>query len=602
MIEITKKIIKLTASFLCENYLLIFFVLTIGYKLYYFNTYVLKVTWPDSQYQDGIIFGFISLAVLFLPLLFIKKRKNVCAIILANILTLLIFVDTVYFSYFASLPTAGLISSIGQASDVGPAIADLLHPWMALYFIDIVFAIASYRFIKRFILWVRKKYELPVAGFKSAIACSLLILVSLWLAVAHVGYSKLAEVIDRGYDTVSTSQYYGIMMGHVIDVARFIKEETSHLSKSEEVELAKWVADNKPALTTSSLSGVAKGKNIIMVQVESLGGFVINQKINGKEITPNLNKLATSSQYFPNNRFIIGGGHTSDSDFVANTSYYPLTDSSVFVLHGRGDFTSLPKTLTSNGYSSNVYHGYNRNFWNRDIALKSLGYQKFYAADNYSKGAMINLGLNDGTFLSETADYIKKQTKPSFSFVITLTSHVPFATTDDTKELGINIADYPNQVGGYLENINYTDRMLGNFFKKLKEGGLYDDSLIVIYGDHVPVLTKFSAGTIDYNPETVQGKEVPLIIKLPNINEGKFFVDKGTNLDIMPTILDLAGIKTSTLMFGQSLFLSENSSLKLCKDQLVVFAVTNNCEADLRTLKNKSATIIKYNQFKNVNK
>jgi len=602
MINLFKKSMKCTVAVVCDQYLILFFIATLGYKLFYFNTYILKVTWPDNQYQYGLMFGYIGLAILFLPLLFIRKHKNLFAIILASLLSILILIDNVYYSYFASLPTAGLISSMGQASDVGPAIADLLHWQMLLYFVDILIAIISLKYFKRLFDWLRVKYSLPKPDFVSPIVISVMVLITFWLAIMHVGYAKLAEVIDRGSDTVSTSQYYGIMMAHAIDVARFIKEETSNLSTSQQSDLAKWVKDSKPAQVTSSLNGVAKGKNVIMIQVESLGGFVINQKVNNKEVTPNLNKLASSSQYFPNDRFMIGGGHSSDSDFVANSSYYPLTDASTFVLYGRDDFTSLPKVLSSNGYSAMAYHGYNRNFWNRDVALISLGYQKFYAADNYAKGATINLGLNDGDFLSKTADYIKKQSKPSFSYAITLSSHVPFATTSETRDLGLKSSDYPNQVGDYLETTNYTDRMLGKFFDKLKTEGLYDDSLIVIYGDHVPVLSKFTAGTTSYDPESVQGKEVPLIIKLPNENEGKVYENRGTHLDIMPTVLDLAGIKTNDLMFGQSLFASGGKALKICTDQLATFPMTNDCNADLKTMKSKSATIIRYNQFNNIQK
>jgi len=73
------------------------------------------------------------------------------------------------------------------------------------------------------------------------------------------------------------------------------------------------------------------------------------------------------------------------------------------------------------------------------------------------------MGLNDGDFLMETAEYIKEQPRPSLSYVITLTSHTPFNITNRTKTLGLKSDDYPNQVAGYLENINYTDRMLGKF-------------------------------------------------------------------------------------------------------------------------------------------
>jgi len=283
-----------------------------------------------------------------------------------------------------------------------------------------------------------------------------------------------------------------------------------------------------------------------------------------------------------------------------NTSYFPLPDAATFVRYGQDDFTSLPKTLITNGYSAYVYHGFNRNFWNRNIALSSLGYQKFYAADNYSRGTKINMGLNDGDFLSETAEYIEKQPKPSLSYVITLSSHVPFSISKETKELGINTSDYPNQVGGYLENINYVDRMLGKFFDKLKEKHLYDDSLVIIYGDHVPVLTKFTAGNINYDPDSIQGKEVPLLVKLPKEVDSKTYPKKGTSLDIMPTVLDLMGIKTSQLMFGRSLFSGESKEFQICNDQISTFTNLGSCNNALTIEKNKSSEIIRYNQFNNL--
>jgi phosphoglycerol transferase MdoB-like AlkP superfamily enzyme len=207
------------------------------------------------------------------------------------------------------------------------------------------------------------------------------------------------------------------------------------------------------------------------------------------------------------------------------------------------------------------------------------------------------MGLNDGDFLSKTADYIKDQPKPSFSYAITLSSHVPFTITDQTKGLNIKVSDYGDQIAGYLQDINYTDRMLGAFFDKLKAEGLYDDSLIILYGDHTPVLSAFTAGTITYDPNSVQEKEVPLFVKLPNETEGKTYTNQGTHLDIMPTILDLVGIKTNQLMFGQSLFANSKDTLSVCKDQLVTFKSTGSCSDMLAEEKQRSATIIRYNQF-----
>ena len=601
MVKFTKKIARHAFEFVCDQYLILFFICTIGLKLVCFNTLITKVTWPSDQYWCGIILGFISVAVIFSPLYFVHKNKNRIAIILAAFLSILLTIDTIYYSYFFALPTVGLISSIGEAGSVGPAILGLIHWQLGLYFIDIILMILLNKPIKSFFNKLKEKHNLSRQGYIAALFNTMITIVIFWIAFLPMGLAKFNDVINKGYDTVSTTQYYGVIMAHAIDLIRFIETETTHLSKSQETNLSNWVNTNKPVQTTDNLTGVATGKNVILIQIESLGGFALNQVVNEKELTPNLDALAKTSQFFPNNRFIIGAGHTSDADFVANTSYFPLTDAAVFVRYGQDDFTSLPKTLINNGYSAYAYHGYNRNFWNRNIALSSLGYQKFYAADNYSNGAKINLGLNDGDFLSETADFIKNQPKPSLSYAITLSSHVPFEITNETKNLGINTDDYPDQVGGYLENINYVDRMLGKFFDKLKANGLYDDSLIVIYGDHVPVLPAFKAGTVSYDPDTVQGKETPLIIKLPQETVGETYKDKSTSLDITPTILDLLGIKTNQLMFGQSLFASSSTdALSICHDQLVAFTGFSDCSTALNEEKNKSSEIIRYNQFNNL--
>ncbi|MFZ2125715.1 MAG: LTA synthase family protein [Candidatus Saccharimonadales bacterium] len=596
MVRLAKERLRQILAFFCDQYLVLFFILTTTVKLTIINTYILHVTWPFNQYFYGIVIGFLVVAVIFSPLYFVGKHKNKWASILATLLTVLLLIDTVYFLYFSALPSVGLLSSLGQVGDVGPAVGTLLQWWMLAYFADIAFVIAFNKLIKRLIGALKSKNHYRKTGKKTSLAFTVISFAILMIAISSLGFNKLSDMLDESYDTVSTAQYYGLLMAHGIDITRFIKEETVSLSASEKQAISNWIKNN-PNQATSDLNGVAKGKNIIVLQVESLGGFVINQKINNQEITPNLNKLSQASQFFPNNRFIIGAGHTSDTDFVANTSFFPLGDASVFVRYGNDDFSSLPKALISEGYSAYAFHGYNRNFWNRSVALESLGYQKFYAADNYPKGTLINMGLNDGDFLDKTVDYIKDQPKPSFSYVITLTSHTPFNITSETKGLdNVDSNSYPNGVGGYLQNINYTDRMIGNFFDQLKSEGLYEDSLILVYGDHTPVLPSFNAGTIKYSSSSVQTKEVPLMIKLPNESSGKTYENTGTNLDIMPTILDLTSTKTNQVMFGQSLFIVGDDALKVCTDQLVALT-DKNCEAVLNDEKDNSAKIIRYNLF-----
>jgi phosphoglycerol transferase MdoB-like AlkP superfamily enzyme len=591
-----KKHVNQIVSFACNQYLILFFIFTVGLKLSIFNHYVIR-TFPRSQIIPVIIFDFVCAITIFAVFYLIKRFKNTLAIALNIFISVILVIDTVYFAYFTSLPSVGLLSGAGQVGDVMPAVMRLLSWKLVLYFVDIVLAIILLKPVGRFIEKLKEKHEIVRLYRRTSLAAVLISFAIMIAALGCVGVAKLTDVINRGFDTISTSQYFGVLGAHTVDIARFIEQATAKLSVQQTKELTNWVKNKPTDQQDNTLTGIAKGKNVIMIQIESLGGFVINQKVNGKEVTPNLDKLASSSQFFPNNRFIIGGGHTADTDFVANTSYFPLLDSAVFIRYAQDDFTSLPKTLTASGYSAYAYHGYNRNFWNRSSALASIGYQKFYAADNYPKGEYINMGLNDGDFLSKTAEYIQSQPKPSLSYAITLSSHTPFDITNQTKELGINPSDYPDQVGGYLENINYTDRMLGNFFDKLKAEGLYDDSLIVVYGDHTPELSSFTAGTIQYDATGVQSKEVPLIIKLPNATSGQTYPKQGTSADITPTILDLLGIKTSNLMFGHSLFTEKSSQYQICPDQLVVLSNSEDCTNTVAKEKEVSEKIIRYNLF-----
>jgi phosphoglycerol transferase MdoB-like AlkP superfamily enzyme len=598
--QFLKKACRQSLSFFSDHYIVLFLILTTAYKQFFFNSYILhKGTWSNSQ----VFFIVLGSAIIFSPLFFVRRHKNKIAILLSFLISVLLVVDTVYYSYFTALPTIGLLGSLGQTESIGPAIEALIKWWFILYFIDIALVLIFYKPLNRLFVKLKTRFNVKKTNIKTNWAFLAVILVAFWITLLRMGgIDTLSGIFEKGFDTVSTSNYYGVLVAHAIDVSRFIREETTSLSSSQVKTLVSWVKDNKPKQATDSFTGLAKGKNVIMIQIESMGGFVMNQKVDGKELMPNLDKLAKNSQFFPNDRFEIGEGHTSDTDFVANSSYFPLPDAAVFVRFGQDNFNSLPKTLIANGYTAYAYHGFNRNFWNRNVALKSLGYQKFFAADNYPKGFDINMGLDDGDFLSTTADYIKKQPKPSFSYAITLSSHVPFSTNDQTDKLGVDISKYPDQVGGYLDDINYTDSMLGNFFAKLKSEGLYDNSLILVYGDHTPVLPAFSAGTINYDPNTVQQKEVPLIVKLPNETVGKTYPNQGTHFDIMPTILDLLGVKTNQLMFGQSLFATGKNALKVCSDQIVTFPSTGNCNDMLTTERNQSATIIRYNQFSNLPK
>lgn len=269
MSNLFKKITRHIWIFICNQYLVLFFTLTIWLKLYFVSTYVVKLTW-SGQYEASIIFSLASLALLMSPLYFLNKYKNGAATIFTIIVTILLTIDTVYYSYFSSLPTMGLLSAVGQTGDVGPAIIPLIKWWIALYYIDIALATVFKKRIKNFFDEQIIKYRYTKSVWRESLIVIVILLVACW-TLLPLGVTKLREVIDRGYDTVSTAQYYGVLSAHIIDTARFINQETVSLSTTKSQSLQNWVKNHQTSQATSELFGVAKSKNIIMVQVESLG-------------------------------------------------------------------------------------------------------------------------------------------------------------------------------------------------------------------------------------------------------------------------------------------------------------------------------------------
>ena len=139
--------------------------------------------------------------------------------------------------------------------------------------------------------------------------------------------------------------------------------------------------------------------------------------------------------------------------------------------------------------------------------------------------------------------------------LITETSHTPFELPSDL--ITIDVWDAPNldwlQIN-YVQSIHYIDLSIGVFIEQLKTSDTYNNSLIVIYGDHssftnINKALKFNNSIF---PE-LQTTEVPLIIVAPNSNLQGIKNTPATLLDIYPTVANLLGVSTSQNLFGHDI-------------------------------------------------
>ena len=288
-----------------------------------------------------------------------------------------------------------------------------------------------------------------------------------------------------------------------------------------------------------------KGKNLLIIQFESLEKFVINQKIDGQEITPNLNKLLKNSLYFTNYYEQVGEGTSSDADLMTNTSIYPISSGATFFSYPDTHYISLPKLFNNMGYTTTAIHPDSGSFWNWMPALKAFGFGTCIDSSRYNITETIGMGISDGTYLPQVEPIIVKQKQPFYTFLVTLSSHIPFQLPNKYKELKLSLALDNSKLGGYFQCIHYSDKQLGIFFDNLKKDGILDNTVIVIYGDHEGVHKYYAPEIRDLKPSETwwldNHKQLPLII-YNNQLKGEEIKTIGGQIDLFPTVASLMGI------------------------------------------------------------
>ena len=508
-----------------------------------------------------------SLIALILSIfLFFKGKKAYWFIFIGGfLLTFLLYANVVYFRFFSDFLTFSTLNQASNVESMGGAVSASFKWYDFVYFIDTI----VYLFILIFKRsWLDKRVFSK--KFVPGVMAASIALFFLNLAFAE---TDRPELLTRTFDHKYLVKYLGPYNFTVYDGVKTIQNNQQKALASED-DLTRVLNYTKQKNTepNSEYYGIAKKKNIIKIHLESFQTFLINKKVNGKEVTPFLNKLSTGNddfRYYPNFFHQTGQGKTSDSEFTMDNSLYGLPQGSAYSLKGDNTYQSLPAILDQKeGYTSDVMHGDYKTFWNRDQIYKHFGIDKFYDATYYdmSDENVVNLGLKDKPFFKASAEYQSKMKQPFYSHLITLTNHYPFTLNSEDASI-----DKPNTgdstVDGYIQTAHYLDQALEQYINDLKAKGLYDDSVIMIYGDHYGISENHNNAM-----EKLLGEQITPA-KFTDLNRTGFWLKipgkNGTvdetyagQMDVMPTILHLVGIDSKNyLMFGTDMLSKDHNDV-----------------------------------------
>lgn len=283
--------------------------------------------------------------------------------------------------------------------------------------------------------------------------------------------------------------------------------------------------------------------------------------MDGKEITPVINNLIKNDTiYFDRYYQQLGRGNTSDAEFVSHNSLYASMRTFSYKEYEGKEFYTLPIALKNKGYSTIAFHGNEPNFWNRKNIYPSQGLDTFISGEELDHSEFHGLGVTDGSVFKQSIEYYKNIKKPFYSFFVTVTSHHPFILPQEFISLDVGPELKGTRLGNYMESVNYFDRVLGEFIEDLKKEGLYENSMIVLYGDHLGL--DIREEEIKNQVSDYLGREyryddllnIPLIIHIPGSGVTETISTAGGQIDFFPTMLNLLGIEPeSENLMGQDL-------------------------------------------------
>lgn len=333
-------------------------------------------------------------------------------------------------------------------------------------------------------------------------------------------------------------------------------QEREDAKSLEKTDIKEYFSSRK--IRNNEFTGLAKDKNIIFIQCESLQNAVINKKYNGKKITPFLNNLINSkgSIYFDNYYELLGFGNTSDAEFVSMSSVYPSLKGQAYSVYDGKTSYALPTLAKKMGYENIAMHGNTGKFYNRENIYPKFSFDHVFLGESYDQTDQVIIGLSDKSFFEQSFNFLRefdKKDQKFFALLVSMSTHTPFNLPENLRSIEREKDDDTDFVYNYVNCANYTDKALKDFVEELKKSGILDKSMLVIYGDH-------HAYTLNNkkNKESMErwlGRDVdfddmmniPLIIYLPGYEKNIKRNNIGSQVDLYPTILNLMGWDRSNI-------------------------------------------------------
>ncbi len=273
--------------------------------------------------------------------------------------------------------------------------------------------------------------------------------------------------------------------------------------------------------TTPIPTAKANSRNVHYVVLESffdpntLGKTLVPKDPLPKEFHDLWNQTGQSTTLSP-----VWGGYTANAEFEALCGF-PITEDAVF-FEGwlRQKAPCLPRVLSEAGYQTIASHPNVAGFWNRTLAYQLVGFEQYWDKRQFDLSDQVGGILLDHSFYQQIFEKIdSNDSRPVFNYMLTYHGHLPFPSNEQYPEI-IPSGEASPLLRGFLNHMYYKSRDLMAMLEELRRQD--PDSLIIIFGDHLPFLgpnheTYIAAGKLAQRRDQFTAEMFSYLVSTPLI-------------------------------------------------------------------------------------
>jgi phosphoglycerol transferase MdoB-like AlkP superfamily enzyme len=265
-------------------------------------------------------------------------------------------------------------------------------------------------------------------------------------------------------------------------------------------------------------------------------------------ITPNIDALARDGIRI--DPAYSAGTYTASAELAIWYGLTPLPREVLITSRPDVSIVGFPQILRANGWKTFLWiHGGDSNFYRRDSFYLPRGVQVVDGRSFPSADPTTNWGYSDRALARNAITILDRAQEPFATMMLTVTNHHPFqlpADADPPIPLPPNpVADRSARTADMLQTVHYTDEALGDFIRAARKRPWFAHSIIVVMGDHGVTIPPYQRPIATKETLLQLLHRIPLVIYSPMLPHGVVLRGPASQIDLLPTLLHLAGVSTT---------------------------------------------------------